>query len=535
MTPRRRTGSEAWTSIVLAVALSAASSGSAAPAPDSNPEVATQTRQFAEAVTNASRLDPRSPATLNGRLDFASFLAQTAGGDCAARVDDAQQQLDLVSAMPGVDVTLPFGPARLADVDFQIHRARAACGADSDTRELELRLAVESARRAVALYRDALDYKAMAVMQFNAAAALHELGETAGASAELQAAIEFDREFGFEADARDNGQRLVSWSGDAAGASRAAALMKDFPHRTVALVFGWSALDVSVALEAQHAAVLGGRVAHSKSAMTAERQIREHGSSWTLSAVTDKATPSLDPAASPAMTQWQLITLFARARTQSPAIDVSRSGEFRDVLDLAKFASGLESDTQAQLTELLKDANAGAPPPRLESETKSALAPAVIAAKAAEQYNLESGAWIGATLEQGVWYEMAAVLTMPGTPDGVIRHALKFAYTRSLPCTDDTLVARCAEIVIWATPDPEALNSALLAATRQLKLAPGRKVTYSSATYLRLITDPSTLLPRLSDTRRYSYMTVGDSSPEHVLVESERVTARSSYRPAASH
>jgi hypothetical protein len=60
-------------------------------------------------------------------------------------------------------------------------------------------------------------------------------------------------------------------------------------------------------------------------------------------------------------------------------------------------------------------------------------------------------------------------------------------------------------------------------------------VTYSSATYLRLITDPSTLLPRLSDTRRYSYMTVGDSSPEHVLVESERVTARSSYRPAASH
>jgi hypothetical protein len=520
--------------ILTAVALTAAFPVSAAPAPGSTPDIATQTRQFAEAVANASRLDPRSPATLNGRLDFASFLVQTAGGDCAARVNDAQQQLDQASAGPGVDITLPFGPARLADVDFQIHRARAGCQADADTRELELRLAVEAARHAVALYRDALDYRAMAVMQFNAAATLHELGEAAGASAELEKAIQLDREFGFEADARDNYQRLVSWTSDS-DATRAAAQLKDFPRRTVSLVFVWSPSDVTVALEAQHAAVVGGRVVHGRSATTAERQIREHGSSWTLSAVTDQGAPAMDPNANPDVTRWQLITMFARARPQSPAIEVSRSGELRDVVDLDKFAGGQESATQVQLAQLLRDNNPGPASQRLESETKAALAPAVIAAKAAEQYNLETGAWIGATLEQGVWYEMAADLSMPGTPDGVIRHTLKFAYTRAVPCAEDSLTPACAEIVVWATPDAEALNSALLAATRRLNLPPGHKVTYSSATYLRLVTDPATLLPHVSDTRRYSYMTIGDTSPEHVLVEFERITARSSYRAQAPH
>jgi len=529
--PRLNLRRDGWLIAALLAALPAVPAPAPADAP--LPDIATQTRQFSEAVASSMRLDPRSPGTLNGRLDFASFLAQTNDGDCDARLNDAQQQFDQVAAMPATEITLPFGPAQLAKVEYQIHHRRATCSKDPQLREDELHLALEAARRAVGLYREALDYRAMAVMQFNAAALLLELGQAGGATAELQTAIALDREFGFEADARDNYARLIAWTHDPAGAARAAQLMSDFPRRRVTLVFGWSAVDVSTTIDVEHAAVIGGGVVRSRHSVSAARQMREHGSAWTLSAVSDKGTPAVDPTASAAALQWQLITLFGRAHPQSPTIEVSRSGEYRYALDLEKFAAGLESDTLAQAAGLLKDTAAGVASTRLDAEIKTALEPEVVAAKAAEQYNLETGAWIGATLEQGVWYEMPALLSMPGTPDGVIHHVLKFAYTRPIPCTDDSVSASCAEIVVWATPEPEALNAALLNATRKMKLPPGRKVTYASSTYLRLVTDPATLLARESDIRRYSYMTIGDTSPEHVLAEYERARSRSSYRPAA--
>lgn len=52
-----------------------------------------------------------------------------------------------------------------------------------------------------------------------------------------------------------------------------------------------------------------------------------------------------------------------------------------------------------------------------------------------EDYDFQTGVWIGATLEQGVWYNMSVPLTLPGARQLVLPHDVEFAYTRDVPCT----------------------------------------------------------------------------------------------------
>ena len=69
--------------------------------------------------------------TLDTRLHYADFLAKAEGGDCRIRLDNAQHQLDLARASSAIDIALPWGPARQADLEYQIHFARAACGSSA--------------------------------------------------------------------------------------------------------------------------------------------------------------------------------------------------------------------------------------------------------------------------------------------------------------------------------------------------------------------------------------------------------------------
>jgi hypothetical protein len=60
-------------------------------------------------------------------------------------------------------------------------------------------------------------------------------------------------------------------------------------------------------------------------------------------------------------------------------------------------------------------------------EIDVAFAPDTIEAKAAEDYSLATGAWIGATLDQGVLYRMSAALIMPGIDNILLPKDLEFA------------------------------------------------------------------------------------------------------------
>ena len=57
------------------------------------------------------KTDPQAPEALNARLQYADFLAEGTTGDCQARLDAAQAQLDAVAARPATQVLLLLGPA----------------------------------------------------------------------------------------------------------------------------------------------------------------------------------------------------------------------------------------------------------------------------------------------------------------------------------------------------------------------------------------------------------------------------------------
>ena len=172
--------------ILFAMGLSGLACCATAQPPGSQPQAKDLTSQLS-ALDSA---DQGSPETLNGRLAYAEQLTQVTGGDCQQRAGDAQRQLDLVAAQPAFSVVMPLGTARAANIAYDIHAARVACGPQGPEQDNELRAARDAALRAVDLYRDGFDYQSMVVMQFDAAVAGRRLGDRAGAAALLRSAID---------------------------------------------------------------------------------------------------------------------------------------------------------------------------------------------------------------------------------------------------------------------------------------------------------------------------------------------------------
>src|ERR1700749_3047901 len=184
--------------VAAAALLAAIMSGVALPLPAATPdppakdnEVSAQ--ELAASIERFNARDPQSPDTLNARLSYAVLLAKLDSGDCQARLDSAPSQLNMAKANPALEVVMPAGLARLSAAEYQVHAARAACGGPEpqapESRNAELRAALESAQRAFELYRDAFDAVSMVTMQFNCAVTYHDLGDTPAAVSALQAAI----------------------------------------------------------------------------------------------------------------------------------------------------------------------------------------------------------------------------------------------------------------------------------------------------------------------------------------------------------
>jgi tetratricopeptide (TPR) repeat protein len=474
--------------------------------------------QFAASLEQKNKLDPQSPDTLTARLDFADFLAHAAEqGDCQSRVDRAQQQLDLAGSDPAIEVALPSGVARVSAVDYRIHAARAGCGSiGAAAREQELRAALDSARRAVNLYREAFDAVAMV---FNAAMASASLGDTGTAISALQKAIDMDREYGFDDDARDNYELLLQWRDKPAGPEQVDALMDDFPQRSTTLAFGWSAGETGMSLQSDYTQIAGVRVTRIRNTRTARRQVRRGFNSWIVSYDPGEAhydignAPSQDP-----FVQGFVISL-AGMLLNFHDFAVARNGEFEMSKGTFKFRARVRAEGKGLASEIDSASNhAPLLARRVGTAIDAALSLDFIEPRVAEDYNLETGTWIGATLEQGVWYEMAAPLSWQLAPTVFVNHKIEFAYTRQVPCDASSTESTCVEIILHATLDPSAL-----------RLPPGAVRQIWSAMHMRLVTDPKTLQSYSCEIRRYAYWLPGNTGTNHPLIESEKTLAISTH------
>jgi tetratricopeptide (TPR) repeat protein len=480
-----------------------------------SPTRAPRESDFEAAIDGIRKTYPESPAILSAQLSYAEFMMSDAMGFCAQRLERAQEQLGSIDANPKTLVMFPDGWDRAADLEYRLHLARAACGSKAD-RDNELRTAVAAARRAVDLYRNEFDYRSMAIMQFDVSVALHELGDNAAAVAALEAALDMDREFGFQDDAADNYQQLLTWRGEPAGDAQVANLMRDFPKRQAILKFGWHASDAQIMLESRRVCLTGGQVIHSHAAAAFERRIGANDGGWSVSYVDRLAR--YEPGVWPTMQGSQPPhVVFAPGLLPPVSFKVSSTGEFGGVTESAAFAAQLAAKTE----QLVRAAPVGDHSHDLTDDalrlTLGTLSPGMLEAATAERYQLETAMWIGATLDQGVWYEVSAPLTLPGIPQVVVQHRVEFAFTRKVSCTAGAAEQACVEIVIRATPDKDAVDQVI---------SDSGIADYTASVEARIVTDPAALLPYALEERVYWYWRGGKMAS---ILQSEHLISSTKY------
>jgi tetratricopeptide (TPR) repeat protein len=496
--------------------------------PDAPGDNYTRAKRFAAAIDTFNALDPQSPDALNARLAYARFLTNLEGGDCRAHLDEAQGQLDVATADRAFAVVIPSGAAIVADVEYQLHLARASCNASATVRDQELHAALEAARRAVDLYREAFDAVSMVTMQFNVAVTYHNLGDAGAAVAALRATLDLDREYGFADDAEDNYQLLLQWTNEDADSGQIAALMKDFPERSATLSFGWAESDSTLTLQSDISQLAGTDFVHLQESRTALRHVRKRWDTWEVSHQLDdphfkfEALPAGGGLAQP------LANSLAGMLAHFHDFRLRRNGDFDQGKADIRFVFRAHAAAKAlarALSALDLNSKGDRSTPltrRLAAAVRDELSPEVLETQTAEDYNLEAGTWIGAKLEQGVWYDMTAGLFLPLAPRVFMAHKIQFTYSRSVPCVPGAAELSCIEIVLRAIPDPEVLKAELDTLARNSHLASGRVPRLWSVITMRLVTDPATLRTYSRETRWHAYWSDGVSGPEESLFESEK-------------
>jgi tetratricopeptide (TPR) repeat protein len=488
--------------------------------PDSPGDGAVGAKQLAVAIDSFNALDPQSADTLSTRLAYADFLTKLDSGDCRAHLDEAQSQLDVAQASPALAIVLHDGLARAAAIEYQLHSARASCGASPAMRGQELHAALEAAQHAEDLYRDEFDSVSMVTMQFNIGVAYHELGDVAAASAALRTTLDLDREYGFADDAAENYRLLLQWNDEDAGPEQVATRMKDFPQRTATLSFGWYASDATLTMQSDVSRLAGADFVHFHSSRTAQRHVRKHWDSWVVSHQPDD--PHVEIGELPGSEQLapSFANSLARVLAYFHDFRLDHKGDFDQGMGGFSFESRARADVKALAHQI-----GGPSTPlarRISTAVRDALLPEAIEAQTAENYNLEAGTWIGATLEQGVWYDMTAALFLPLAPQAFLTHKIQFTYSRPVPCVSGSLDVSCIEIVLHAAPDPTVLKATLDTLGRRAHLARGQVPQLWSVTTMRLVTDPATLLTYSRETHWHAYWSNGLSGPDQSLIESEK-------------
>jgi len=464
-----------------------------------------------------------APAGLTAQLNYAEFLLSGDASTCNDRLTRAQGQIGSVDANPKTRVMYPDGWAAVADLEYRVHLAWAEC-AGAAHRQEHLRTAVSAARHAAELYRDMFDYHSMVVLQFDASVALHELGEKSAAIASLETTLGMDREFGFADDARENYELLLAWRGEPAGDAQVAALMQDFPKRQVEMKFQWGPRDAQITLESRRACLLDRQVVSSRASASFDGQIRANDNGgWSVSYA--RRLTNYEPGVWPIM-QGSPPMAFPPVLIPEAGFEVSASGEFNVVTEPKAFAEQLAARTEELIrTSAPSDEHARDIMEVAVEKTPADLSPGLLEAVTAENYQFETAMWIGATLDQGVWYEVSAPLSLPGMPRAVTQNSIQFAFTRMVPCSAEVMTQpTCVEIIMRAAPEQEALNRLLADYNNHADVV--RVDSYTASITTRLVTDPATLLPFAHEKKVYWSASVGKGIS---LLQSEHVLATTRY------
>jgi tetratricopeptide (TPR) repeat protein len=495
--------------------------------PSGSPAQVSPASRFETTIRSIEQADPGSPASLDAQLAYAGFLLrQPSGSSCGEQLNLAQEQIGSVAANPKTRAMFPAGWALVVDLEYRQQLAQAACTSGADRRD-HLLAALAAARRAVVLYRDEFDYHSMVIMQFDAATTLRRLGDHTAALAALEEALQMDREYGFRDDARENYELLLTWRGEPAGAAEVAKAMRGFPQRQAVFSFGWQPTNARITLDRRRTMLSAGRIVHSHATAGFERRITaDQGGGWTVSY--SHRLSAYEPGVWPSEPIAKLPELaFSPAPLAALDFKVTATGGFDGVTDSKSFATRLTARTAALIRA---GGRASHEEPSVTNdavaEVRGILSPGVLAAETAENYQLETAMWIGAKLEQGVWYGITAPLLLPGASWYVVPQRIEFAFSRMVPCTSGAAEKRCVEIVIHAIPNQTTINNLL--ADMASSVPQYRHMDYAASIDARIVIDPTTLLLYAREERIYWYISVGKIAVDKIL-QSEHLESTTQY------
>jgi hypothetical protein len=111
-----------------------------------------------------------------------------------------------------------------------------------------------------------------------------------------------------------------------------------------------------------------------------------------------------------------------------------------------------------------------------------------------------------------------------------VDHRVKFAFTRTLPCTSGSSAASCVEIVLRAVPDDAELQKLLTQLQRTAHLPRSQALRSWSSFTLRLVTEPQTLQSAVRDIRRYGYLSAADPLGPLVMAETSVIESGPTVR-----
>jgi hypothetical protein len=311
--------------------------------------------------------------------------------------------------------------------------------------------------------------------------------------------------------------------------------MKDFPARSAQFKFHWSDKDADVAVTANDTSMVGGKIILSRGAIALKRQVRANTTGWTVS--DEPGNVGYDVAGWPADAkglQWPMMYFLASALLQAPAIQVGEDGDFRDVANPQVFGTSLAAEVSAQISARIGDITSGSaaePADAAMGDLTPTFSADFIESSAMQDYGIQTGTWIGAKLAQGVWYQMSTPLFLPSLGLGhyLVQYDINFAYTRQVPCGAESPDRLCAEILVHAAPDANDLKATLEDVSRHLKIADKQSLHYWTTTDLRLVVDPDTLLPYMSDRRQYWYDAFAGGGISEPIIESVKTVSTSVY------
>jgi hypothetical protein len=511
--------------LILAAALLGSSTLLSAQEP-SPPSFEEQSKVLEDEIARAGKIDQKHPDFLAAQLDYAQLLARnTSAGNCDTRLPAAESHFKIASESLVTPLVLKVAGGRVPVVGYYLEMARSRCSADAP-QAAALQAALKYARAAVAGYRALFLYEPMTIMQFNVAQSLHDIGDEAQAEKELQAAIDLDRTFGFKADAEENFRTLSEWQKKEITDADVSAFSASIAPRSVTLKFGWKPAKVEATTTFDNASYEGGAIRHTKFSVPMTGTIKAEKDDLVYEV--KPGAPKLDASNLGSDAEKKLVDLMARVFGRLPVAVISKNGTFKEVRDIDAFAKQMNADIDKAVTQAVpeSDPRHAAVKSATDEELRPLATPDNLVARIQQAYSLETGIWSAATLEQNSWVRLPLTLSMNGTPQGYLEHAVEAVFSRRVPCAAGLPPEGCVELVIEAVPTPKAVAEV----AQKLQDANQGRLDYAAATRMRLVVDPDTLVPYENETLRYTYLALANKGQRAVKIATEQSVNVYKYR-----